>query len=130
MRAPDDSIDLAEILSDHFDSKLAAKRIKEVYQLLGTSENGLHKEEMRKRGWDAAYDLRPWNEFPDAKNASATKVVLANLTSGLFGNGGGPTKQSIDLCAHLREVVAGQPVVHGEQSSTNGKPSAYTPILA
>jgi hypothetical protein len=110
MRAPDDSIDLAEVLSGHFDSKLAAKRITDVHQLLGTSKTGLEKEELRKRGWDEAYDLRPWNEFPDVENANLTSVVLANLTSGVFGNGGGPTKLSVDLGAHLREVVAGQVV--------------------
>lgn len=106
MRAPDDSIDLDKVLSGHYDSKLAAKRVTEIHQLLGTLDKGLDKAERKKRGWDEAYDLRPWNEFPDTENASLSTVVLANL--GILGNGGGPTKQSIDLGAHLREVVAGQ----------------------
>jgi len=106
MRAPDDSIDFVNVLSRHYDPKLAAERIDEVKTLL-SSPDQLNQEEREKRGWDEAYDLRPWHEFPDTDRANITGVVLQNVTGGFFGNGGGPTKETADYGAQLREHVKG-----------------------
>lgn len=110
MRAPDDSIDLAKVLSRHFDPTLATTRVLEVHKMLSPG-NTIDKEERVKRGWDEAYDLRPWKEFPDTDNASVKTVVLQNLTGGWLGTSGGPTKESVDLGARLRDVVASSKVV-------------------
>jgi hypothetical protein len=106
MRAPDDSIDYVQVLSRHYDSKLATERIKTVHALLGGSAKILTGEERSKRGWDQAYDLRPWPEFPDTDRMSMSGVVLQNLTAGYFGTGGGPTAQTVDEGQRIREFLA------------------------
>ncbi len=105
MRAPDGSIDLLTVLAGHIDPTLAQTHIEEVHELFAQGKT-MTKEERTKRGWDEAYDLRPWNEFPGTENATLTTVVLQNLTGGWLGNGGGPTKESMDIGAHLRELIA------------------------
>lgn len=105
MRAPDCSIDYAQLLSKHHDPKLAEQRIKEVHSLLSQSNRTLGIAERSKRGWDEAYDIRPWREFPDTERMSTSGVILQNLTGGMFGSGGGPTKQTIDYGQQIRQII-------------------------
>jgi hypothetical protein len=105
MRAPDDSIDYLQVLSKHYDAKLADERIKEVHAILSKKKTG--SQERLERGWDEAYDLRPWHEFPDTERMSTSGVILQNLTGGYFGAGGGPTPETIDLGSRIRESIAG-----------------------
>ena len=106
MRAPDDSIDYAQVLSRHYGPELAEEKIKEVHALLGRSAKILTAEERIKRGWEEAYDLRPWSEFPDTDRMSISGVVLQNMTAGYFGIGGGPTAETVDLGQRIREFIA------------------------
>jgi hypothetical protein len=105
MRAPDSSIDYAQLLSKHYDPTLAEHRIKEVHSLLSQSSKPLGIAERSKRGWDEAYDLRPWHEFPDTDRISIPGVILQNLTGGIFGTGGGPTKETIDYGQQIRQFI-------------------------
>jgi len=104
MRAPDDSVDLIKVLSGHFDPELAAQRITEMQKVLGAGKL-IDNEERKRLGWDEAYDLRPWDEFPDTEHASALTVILQNVTGGWLGNGGGPTTKSLNLGKRYREMM-------------------------
>ena len=62
----------------------------------------------RKPEWAAAYDLRPWCEFPGYAGemiTSAVPVFLQVLTFGMLGAGGGPTKESNTYAESLRRVI-------------------------
>jgi hypothetical protein len=106
MRAPDDSIDYTQVLSSHYDPELAEEKIKEVHALLGRPAKIWTAEERSKRGWEEAYDLRPWTEFPDTERMSIPGLVLQNMTAGYFGNGGGPTAETVNLGQRIREFIA------------------------
>jgi len=110
MRAPDDSIDYSQVFSKHYDPALAEERIKAATSLLSSSKR-LTAEERSERGWDEAYDLRPWREFPDTERANVTSVVLQNLTRGLLGVGGGPIADTILTGDRIRDlIVSGAPI--------------------
>ena len=68
-RAFDESVNLANILGNHYNPALAQERIKECHNLLKKSVAKPSTEEMKNNGWDAAYDLRQWREFSDTENA-------------------------------------------------------------
>ena len=116
MRAPDDSIVIADVLKGHYDPVLATTRVEEIQKLFAKGK-AMGKEERTNRGLDEAYDLRPWNEFPDTDNASITSVVLQNLTRGWFGSTGGPTKNSLDLSALLRDMIIANHMQDAKESS-------------
>lgn len=103
MRAPDDSITYEKVLTKHFDAKLAAEKIREVGVLLGTPTKGKERQE---RGWDEAYDLRPWHEFPDSDRLSIPGVIIQNVSGGFFGSGGGPTQATIDMGDKIRRSIS------------------------
>ena len=79
-RAYDGSCDLSTILSSHFDSEAAIKKINKVRDLLSSKSKKLTVEERKEKGWEEAYDLRPWNEYSD------TKVIISNLLLVLVQN--------------------------------------------
>ena len=105
MRSLDDAIDLKQILAKHYDPALAEARILEVHQILGPSKAALSVAERVARGWEEAYDLRPWAEFPNSEGITMTGIVLQNLSGGWFRNGGGPTAASKDVAVRMREAV-------------------------
>ena len=106
-RGYDEKVDFAAALKDHFDSNEAITKIKQTVDLLTNNKGSkkLSTEEKLERGWDEAYDLRPWHEYPDTERVNATGVVLQNLTGGWFGNGGGPTLENLDFASKLRKTV-------------------------
>eukprot|EP00934_Nitzschia_sp_Nitz4_P008639 Nitzschia sp. Nitz4//scaffold84_size84139//30119//32022//NITZ4_005194-RA/size84139-snap-gene-0.120-mRNA-1//-1//CDS//3329559021//8629//frame0 len=104
MRSYDGSVALGELLKDHFNPALAEERILEVTDLF--KGEPLSAAERTEKGWDMAYDLRPWHEFPDTERVSPKAVVLQNLTAGWFGAGGGPTAESVDLGEFLKSKIA------------------------
>ena len=55
-------------------------------------------------GVDSAYDLRVWESFP-GDTPTLGGVVTQNLTGGLFGSGGGPTKACANEAAKLVEQI-------------------------
>jgi hypothetical protein len=109
MRSFDDSaINLAKLLEHHYDPQLAETRIRQVHDMLGGGKDKqlLTEAERNEIGWEAAYDLRPWHEFPDTERVTPQSVVLQNLTGSWLCCGGGPTKASQDLGVHIRRVIA------------------------
>jgi hypothetical protein len=111
-RAYDPSCDLKLALQDHYDPATALERIKECHILLQTATKPLGTLERTEKGWDEAYDLRPWHEFPDSNRISVMGVVLQNITGGWFGIGGGPTKESICTGTQFREIVRNAATSH------------------
>ena len=105
MRGLDDSINLDEVLASHYNPSLAKQRIQQAHEIVGPNSKPLTDAELRSRGWEEAYDLRPWHEFPDTDRISIPKVVLQNLTWGWFGAGGGPTRESNDFAETLRQAI-------------------------
>ena len=86
----------------------ALEKIKEIHQLLSIKSSKITLDERKEKGWEEAYDLRPWNEYPDTMVASSNPlwVVLQNNFIGkLFYSGGGPTSESIEAGDQLRKVI-------------------------
>ena len=75
--------------------------------MLQKSAKPISARERSNRGWDAAYDLRPWTEFPDMDRVGESKlsVVLQNITFGFLGAGGGPSDHSKNTGEHLRSFI-------------------------
>ena len=86
----------------HFDPKSCLLGIQKCHDLLQSSSE-YTMEQRRELGWDAAYDLRPWHEFP--KCDSVLGVLLQNLSWGWLGAGGGPTKESANFGEKLRKCL-------------------------
>lgn len=104
--ASDDDVTLA--ISKHYDAELLMKKLKEVHELFSASKKEMSDAERKKNGWDAAYDLRPWNEYPDTGNVMKKMylVIAQNTTIGsCFYSGGGPTKESIQKGKQLRDAI-------------------------
>ena len=80
-----------------------------MHKLLSSkSKKSITLEERKEKGWEEAYDLRPWNEYPD------TGVIMSNPLWALVQNnfigkwyysGGGPTATSIETGNKLRNIV-------------------------
>ena len=106
VRSIDDSLNLPELLKGHYDPAAAAKKIRESEDFWARAiKKDLTSTERKEKGWDQAYDLRPWHEFPDSERANVLGVVLQNVTRGTFGSGGGPTAESTDLGAKIRKAI-------------------------
>jgi predicted aldo/keto reductase-like oxidoreductase len=109
-RAYDPSVDLTQALKHHYDPELVLQKLKECHGWFtndnkGTLADKLSPDERKARGWDEAYDLRPWHEFPDMDRMTVKGVMLQNLTGGWLGIGGGPTTESKDYGALLRATL-------------------------
>ncbi|CAB9511443.1 Aldo keto reductase [Seminavis robusta] len=94
--------DYKEALKDHDNPAAALANMKQVDEWMKIDPKDTKTR--RENGFDEAYDLRVWEEYagsdPDVKG-----VVLQNLTFGVLGCGGGPTKQSADFAARLAQEV-------------------------
>lgn len=98
------SFDFKPALKNHYDPATAIERIKECHEMLQTSAKPICERELQIRGWDAAYDLRQWSEYPDTDKVltSVLSVVVQNVTCGFFGAGGGPSEESISVGDQLK----------------------------
>lgn len=96
--------DYSEALANHYDPLLAKKKLRECHEWL-SKDNVLTEEEIKARGWDAAYDLTTWNEFPDTNRISVSGVILQNLSGGFLGIGGGPSDDITLLAADMRRAI-------------------------
>merc|ERR1712216_131567 len=64
-RAYDAEVDYSEALKDHYNPSLTLQRLKEGHALLKECcENDLSDIELKKRGWEKAYNLTVWTEMP------------------------------------------------------------------
>ena len=93
--------DYSKALESHYDPKRVVSNMEQMHEWMQIGEKD---DETRKaKGFEDAYDLRVWEEFPGAPTPKG--VVLQNITFGLFGSRGGPTKTAPDLAAKLVKEV-------------------------
>jgi hypothetical protein len=104
-RGYDEKVDLTTALAKHYDPAAALAKIEETVALLKKASKKLSTEQKLKFGWNDAYDLRPWHEYPDSFRMTIPGVVLQNVTGGWLGSGGGPTKDDLDFTSKLRRTV-------------------------
>lgn len=106
-RGYDSSCDFKTALANHYDPTLAIENMKETHKLLQKAAKPLGSQERVGKGWDAAYDLRPWTEFPDTERVMANipSVVFQNISGGWFGAGAGPTKETVSTGNSFRELL-------------------------
>lgn len=97
-------VDYSASLAKHYDPKQAQLKLEEAHDWLQKKQT-FTDEELKARGWDEAYNLTTWHEFPDTSRATATGVVLQNVTRGLLGSGGGPTKDVAMFADKLRTAL-------------------------
>lgn len=90
----DSGIDLDIVLKDHYNPALAKEKLAQAHEWLSKSTKmpSTHdtatsaKEELKDLGWDRAYNLTLWDEFPgDANDLSLGKILIQNITRGSFG---------------------------------------------
>lgn len=56
-------MDLTEALKDHYNPELAKQKLTEVHEWL-KKDGKLTDEERAAKGWNRAYNLTTWGEFP------------------------------------------------------------------
>ena len=87
-------IDLDKILKDHYNPQLVKEKLAEAHEWLSKTtktpptENPstTQQKELNDLGWDRAYNLTTWEEFPsDANQLSIPMILVQNLTMGVFG---------------------------------------------
>lgn len=96
--------DYSQALSNHYDPKLAAKKLQECHEWL-KKDTVFTDEELQARGWDTAYDLTTWHEFPDTNRISISGIILQNLSGGFLGIGGGPSDEVTAHAMELRRAI-------------------------
>ncbi|GFH53032.1 hypothetical protein CTEN210_09508 [Chaetoceros tenuissimus] len=104
-RAYDPEVDYSEALKDHYNPSLALQRLKEGHALLKECcENDLSEIELKKRGWEKAYNLTVWTEMPGEIDSRSIKLALLGiLTGGRAGlTGTGPGKIFREEARQLR----------------------------
>ena len=83
-RGYDESVDLTEALKNHYDPELAKSKLVELHNWL-KKDSSLSEEEMKKLGWEKAYNLTTWEEFP-GEIVSLKSVLLSRV--GILNSGG------------------------------------------
>jgi len=94
-------LDYSKALEKHYDAEAAIANMKELEEWMKIDANDL--ETRKAKGFDQAYNLTVWVDYPG--DPSISGVLLQNLTFGLLGCGGGPTKASAALVATLQEEI-------------------------
>jgi len=103
-RCFDGSIDIVEVLKDHYNPELAKERIMETIELLG-GDAKFTDEDRKKHDAEVAYDLSSWEDFPGRENVSFSAVIKQMLTRNYFGplSKTGPNSKVTDYGASLRQ---------------------------
>mmetsp|Transcript_16482 Transcript_16482/g.35804 ORF Transcript_16482/g.35804 Transcript_16482/m.35804 type:complete len:183 (-) Transcript_16482:166-714(-) len=100
-RSHQSDVDLSGALSSHFDAELLKKKLAECHELLNSKTDEPTDEEKKEQGWDQAYNLTVWEEFPGQPTVSG--VLLQNMTGGRMGiTGTGPTRASMVEAKNMR----------------------------
>lgn len=92
--------DYSEALANHYDPDLAEKKLQECHNWL-KKDTVFTEKELQERGWNVAYDVTTWHEYPDTNRITIPGVILQNVSGGLLGIGGGP---SDEVTAHAVEL--------------------------
>ena len=99
-RCFDDSVDLTEVLKNHYDPEQAKAKIAEVHNWLNKT-NTLSDEDKAKLGWKQAYNLTTWEEFP-GEVISISNVILSRIG---LKSGGGNAADAVKEAKSMRETV-------------------------
>ena len=97
--------DYSIALVNHYNPVVAKKKLQECHEWL-TKGKMFTDEEIKERGWDTAYELTTWHEFPDTNRISMSGVILQNVTGGLLGVGGGPSDEITAHATELRQALS------------------------
>ncbi|KAL7577274.1 hypothetical protein ACA910_002019 [Epithemia clementina (nom. ined.)] len=102
--------DYTEALKNHYDPPRALALMKQTHDWMVATPQTTPSNDWATRqhalGFDAAYDLRVWDDFPgDMAKLTLTSVLLQNFTFGLLGAGGGPTKAFTSMADRLIQLV-------------------------
>lgn len=94
----DVSLNLSEVLKDHYDPELAMTKLAEVHNWL---KEDMSEEERAKLRWKQAYNLTTWEEFP-GEIVSASNVILSRLG---IKSGGGNNSDAVQEAKAMRGMV-------------------------
>ena len=96
-----EKFDYSEALKDHCDPETAKTYLKEVHDALNKKKKWTDAE-LKERGWDQAYNLTCWNDFPGGVFSDILKNVF---TFGYMG-AGGPDNKFRATITSLRAALA------------------------
>jgi hypothetical protein len=101
-RGFDDTVDLTEALSKHYNPALALEKLKECHSWLNSSNGTFTNEDLAQKGWERGYNLTVWEEFA-GEIITPGKVLLHAVTRGRAGiTGTGPSAKSAEEASSLR----------------------------
>ena len=97
----DPRVDLTDILADHYDEEQVRRKLEECHEWL-RSDRTYTEEERRERGWDAAYSLTTWKQYPGS-GATNSEVILQAVSRGRMGVvNTGPT---VEFCNSVQALM-------------------------
>ena len=99
-RGYDESVDLTEALKNHYYPELAISKLVEVHNCL-KKDTSLTKGDKAKLGWERAYNLTTWEEFP-GEALTVSGVILSRLG---IKSGGGNSEDAAEEAKVMREIV-------------------------
>lgn len=99
-RGYDESVDLTEALKNHYDPELAISKLVEVHNWL-KKDTSLTEGEKAKLGWERAYNLTTWEEFP-GEVLTVSGVLLSRLG---IKSGGGNSEDAVEEAKVMRGIV-------------------------
>lgn len=91
-------VNLKDALKTRADIDVVTKKLDEVKFWL---HGEIYEQERKDRGWQAAYSLTTWGDYPGAP--TITGMLLQNMTGGLLGSGGGKEAKIFNEARALRK---------------------------
>jgi uncharacterized protein len=117
-------VDYEAALKDHYNAPLVIQKLKEAHEWLCKKSTPAITESQRlERGWDRAYNLTCWEDYPGAA-PTATGVLLQIVTLNQFGCSGGPNK-GVDFSLYakkIRECILAMKMMMLVQDSSSSPP--------
>jgi hypothetical protein len=106
-RAFQPNVDLTEALKDHYDAELVKSKLSEAHEWCSKGNPVLSHVERKEKGWDEAYSLSVWDDFPGIPaSISVSKVLVQCLSGGHFGiNNKKGRRNSLEKAQSLRESL-------------------------
>jgi hypothetical protein len=106
-RAFQPNVDLTEALKDHYDAELVKSKLSEAHEWCSKGNPVLSHAERKEKGWDEAYSLSVWDDFPGIPaSISVSKVLVQCLSGGHFGiNNKKGRRNSLEKAQSLRESL-------------------------
>ena len=104
-RCLDETIDLDEVLKNHYDSSLAKERLVEIIEVLKKDTDATDEDIRKKYDAELAYDLSLWEDFPGRESLSIKAVIKQIFSRNFLGplSKTGPNSAFTAHAASLRE---------------------------